>query len=138
LLAFGAWEAAGLAVFFLGWPWLWYDTAHRLTQFVGTGVERAEIHVQYFGKVYADHDVPWHYPWFYFAVTVPVGLHLLGLLGLVRGWKLRKGDPFPLLAGSRLLGLLGFFRGWKLHRGDPFPLLLAGSIVLFLAVFSTT
>ena len=67
--------------------------------------------MQYFGQVYADRDVPWHYPWFYFAVTVPVGLHLLGAWGLVRGWRDRRADPFPLL--------------------------LAGSIALFLVVFST-
>ncbi len=35
--------------------------------------------VQYFGRVFADRDVPWHYPWFYFAATVPLGLQLLGL-----------------------------------------------------------
>ena len=36
--------------------------------YLGTGVERVAIRVLYFGQVYADRDVPWHYPWFYFAV----------------------------------------------------------------------
>jgi hypothetical protein len=80
-------------------------------RYLGTGVVRVPIRVQYFGQVYADRDVPWHYPWFYFAATVPVGLHLLGALGLIRGWRDRRTDPFPLL--------------------------LAGSIGLFLLVFST-
>jgi hypothetical protein len=74
-------------------------------------VARAPILVEYFGRVTADRDVPWHYPWVYFAVTVPVGLQLLGLVGLARGWRRRKADPFPLL--------------------------LAASIGLFLALFST-
>ncbi len=61
------WAAAGLAVFFLGWPWLWYDTVARLARYWGTGVNRVALQVQYFGHIYLDHDVPWHYPWFYFA-----------------------------------------------------------------------
>ena len=40
--------------------------------------------VQYFGQVFADRDVPWHYPWFYFAVTVPVGFRSSVLVGIVR------------------------------------------------------
>jgi 4-amino-4-deoxy-L-arabinose transferase-like glycosyltransferase len=109
--AFTAWAAGGLGLFVIGWPWLWYDTVSRLREYLITSVERTSIQVQYLGQVYADHDVPWHYPWVYFAVTVPVGLQILGLLGLARG--LRK---------------------W---RDDLFPLLLAGSIGLFLVVFST-
>ncbi len=109
--ALGAWSAVGLTLYVLGWPWLWYDLGGRLTRYLGTGVVRVPIQVQYFGRVYADRDVPWHYPWFYFAATVPVGLHLLGAWGLVRGWRDRRTDPFPLL--------------------------LAGSIALFLVVFST-
>lgn len=105
------WGATGLALFFLGWPWLWYDPAGRLTAYLGTGVDRASIQVQYFGRVYFDSDVPWHYPWVYFAVTVPFGLHLLGLVGLWKG--IRDGAT------------------------DGFPRLLLGSILLFLIIFST-
>ena len=95
----------------LGWPWLWYDSWNRLQAFWGTGVARSTIMVQYFGQVVADRDLPWHYPWFYFAATVPVGLLALGTVGIVRGWTNRRADPFPLL--------------------------LAGTIVVFLVIFST-
>ena len=67
------WGSVGLAVFFAGWPWLWHDTVGRLRGFLGTGVERTSIYVQYFGEVYRDRDVPWHFPWLHFAATVPVG-----------------------------------------------------------------
>ena len=40
------------ALFVLGWPWLWYDLAGRLTRYLGTGVVRVPIRVQYFGQVY--------------------------------------------------------------------------------------
>lgn len=105
------WAGTGLALFVLGWPWLWYDSIDRLRAYWGTGVERATLRVLYFGQVYLDRDVPWHYPWFYFAVTVPIGLHALGILGLAHGW-------------------------WH-RRHDRFPLLLAGSIAFFLILFST-
>ena len=105
------WAGAGLAVFFLGWPWLWYDTWSRFSSFWGTGLDRATIRVQYFGQVFQDRDVPWHYPWFYFAVTVPLGLQLLGIAGLIRAWTERRKEPLPLL--------------------------LAGTIILFLVIFST-
>lgn len=105
------WAVTGLALFVLGWPWLWYDSSARLRAYVGTSMVRSTIHTLYFGQVYADRDVPWHYPWLYFAATVPVGLHALGAWGLVKGWRDRAVEPFPLL--------------------------LAGSIACFLALFST-
>jgi 4-amino-4-deoxy-L-arabinose transferase-like glycosyltransferase len=110
--AVAAWAATGLAGFFAGWPWLWYDTIPRLRAYFGTaGAGRATIQVLYLGTVYPDRAVPWHYPWFYFGATVPVGLLALGLIGTA-------------------LGLQGY-------RRDPFPILVLGAIVLLLAVFST-
>jgi 4-amino-4-deoxy-L-arabinose transferase-like glycosyltransferase len=106
-----AWTVTGLSSYWLGWPWLWYDSWSRLQAYWGTGVVRSTIMVQYFGQVIADRNVPWHYPWFYFAVTIPIGLLALGAVGLARGWSERRGDPFPLL--------------------------LAGTIVIFLVIFST-
>ena len=111
LVAITVWFVVGVGLFWAGWPWLWYDSWSRLRAYWGTGVARTTIWVEYFGRVYADVDVPWHYPWVYFAATVPVGLHALGLVGLVRGGK----DC----------------------RREPFPLLLAGTIVFFLVLFSS-
>ncbi len=105
------WLATGLVVFLLGWPWLWTDPLGRLSGYLGTGVARVSIRVQYFGTVYADRDVPWHYPWFYFLATVPVGLLAMAACGTIRGWS----DPV-LRATTRL---------W------------VGSIALFLGLFST-
>jgi 4-amino-4-deoxy-L-arabinose transferase-like glycosyltransferase len=109
--AIAAWAAVGSSLFVIGWPWLWYDFWARLQAYWGTGVVRTPILVQYFGQVVLDRDVPWHYPWFYFLATVPLGLQLLGVLGLAVGWRNRRADPFPLL--------------------------LAGTIVAFLLLFST-
>ena len=111
LVTYPAWAAIGLLTFFVGWPWLWHDSIARFRGYLGTGVDRASIQTLYFGQVYADRDVPWHYPWFYFAATVPLGLHLFGIVGLAKA----KGKI----------------------RDDRFPLLLLGSMLLFLGVFST-
>ena len=111
IAATATWGATGLALFFAGWPWLWYDPVGRLAAYLGTGVDRVSLRVLYFGHVYADRDVPWHYPWFYLAATVPVGLLALGGWGLVCGWRDRRSDGFPILVG--------------------------GSIAVFLVVFST-
>jgi 4-amino-4-deoxy-L-arabinose transferase-like glycosyltransferase len=109
--AMSLWSVTGISLFWVGWPWLWYDSFARLQEYFGSSVTRATIMVQYFGHVVPDRDVPWHYPWFYFAVTVPLGLHALGGLGIAWGWKKRSTEALPML--------------------------LAGTIVAFLALFST-
>ncbi len=114
-----AWTVTGMALFWAGWPWLWYDSWRRLLAFWGTGVERATIRVAYFGQVFLDRDVPWHYPWLYFAATVPVGLQLLGLTGAVRAWKGRRVDPLPmLLVGSILFFLILFSTRIPVYDGE--------------------
>ena len=111
IAACSIWGVVGLSTFFAGWPWLWYAPVERLRAYLGTGVERVSIRVLYFGQVCADRDVPWHYPWFYFAATVPVGLLALGVWGMIGRGRERRFDPFVLL--------------------------LAGSIGVFLVLFST-
>ena len=111
LAALLIWGGVGLLVFYAGWPWLWANPVARLAAYLGTGVHRVSIRVEYFGTIYADRDVPWHYPWVYFLATVPVGLLGLAAWGAIRGWSDRD-----LRATTRL---------W------------VGSIVLFLALFST-
>lgn len=71
----------GLVVFFVGWPWLWLDPAKHFHEYFARTTSRAVLNCYYLGQVWADKDVPWHYPFVMFAVTVPVGLHALGLLG---------------------------------------------------------
>ena len=126
IAAFLVWLASGLGLFFIGWPWLWADPWGRLGAYLGTGVARVSIRVLYFGVVYADRDVPWHYPWFYFVATVPVGLLALGAWGIYRGWldRSRRAITF-LLVGSILLFLILFSTNVAVYDGER----------LFLVVF---
>lgn len=73
----------GLIVFFVGWPWLWLDPLHNVREYFARTTSRAVLNCYYLGQVWADKDVPWHYPFVMFAITVPVGLHAFGLLGIV-------------------------------------------------------
>jgi hypothetical protein len=86
-----AWLAvAGMttaAVFFLGWPWLQIDPLAHVREYLGRGVERQTLNCWYFGQKYADIDVPWHYPFVMFVVTVPLGALVLGCMGAVSGGR---------------------------------------------------
>ena len=104
-----AWSLTGIGLFIAGWPWLWYDTLARWHAYLNTSVHRTTINVEYFGRVLADRDVPWHYPWFYFAVTVPIGLHLLGVIGLASSWEKRPGDRFAWLLAATIGVFLSLF-----------------------------
>lgn len=106
-----AWLASGFVLFLAGWPWLWHDPVGRLRGFLGTSVERLPLRVEYLGGVFLDREVPWHYPWVYFLLTIPVGFLAMGGLGV--------------------------FRAWRERRQDGRPLLLAASVLLWLAIFST-
>jgi 4-amino-4-deoxy-L-arabinose transferase-like glycosyltransferase len=121
--AVALWTLVGLAVFFVGWPWLWFDTIDRLRGYLGTGVVRVSISVQYFGQVYRDRDVPWHFPWLYFAATVPVGLHLLGIVGLRRA--IADRDRVGLNYATAIAGILILFStGVPVYDGERLFLLV--------------
>ena len=85
------WGLTGVAVFFLFWPYIWSAPFDHLQQYLGRTTHRATLSVWYFGRVVADRDVAWHYPWVMFLATVPVGLHALGVCGLFgperRAWR---------------------------------------------------
>ncbi len=109
-----AWATAGAATFLLGWPWLWLDPVGNLRLFLGTATDRQAIHVFYGGRVWNDVNVPWHYPWVMFAVALPLGFLLLGLLGV---WAKTGSKRREILTAP------GYF-------------LLLGTVVWFLAIFS--
>jgi hypothetical protein len=103
------WGAVGLAVFYLFWPWLWFDPYHRFLEYMALTTQRGVLYVWYFGQRYADRDVPWHYPAVLFFTTVPLGLQALGALGLLKGpalpWKERHAQ---LVLGAMLFPLVLF------------------------------
>jgi 4-amino-4-deoxy-L-arabinose transferase-like glycosyltransferase len=81
-LRVSVWGLAGVATLLAGWPWLWADPIGRLTAYLGSGVDRVTLHTYYWHQVWADRDVPWHYPWVMFIVTVPLGWLALAVCGV--------------------------------------------------------
>lgn len=70
-------------VFLIGWPWLWSDPATRFLAYFSQSVERPTLYCYYLGERYADHAVPWHYPFVLFLMTTPLPWILLGGWGML-------------------------------------------------------
>lgn len=83
------WGVVGLLVFFAGWPYLRDDPAAHLLRYLGRTTERSVVYVWYGGQSIADREVPWHYPWALWGTTIPVGLLVLGALGMWSGLRER-------------------------------------------------
>src|SRR5690606_16822622 len=81
ILPLFVWGVVGLLVFFLGWPWLWFDPLDHTLQYFRSSTDRATLYVWYFGERFADTQTPWHYPLVMFLVTMPAGLLFCGLCG---------------------------------------------------------
>lgn len=99
------WGATGALVFWCGWPWLWLNVPGNLMKFLGTSSFRVSLKCFYFGNVYWDVDVPWHYPWVMFVVTLPLGILFLGALGIGASRKQLVSDPKLSLIALTMLGL---------------------------------
>jgi|GEM_PF-208390 len=93
------WGVTANVVFFVLWPYLWLDPVGHYLEYLGRTTNRSTIHCFYFGVRYADKAVPWHYPFVMFAVTVPVGLHLLGAWGASSVFG--RQPLFAFLSGGR-------------------------------------
>jgi len=104
-----AWCVAGLVTFVIGWPWLWRNPWGRMHEYLSSATERQSLHAFYQGRVWADIDVPWHYPWVMFAVTLPLGFLLLGAVGLWAKRRQLASDPPRSLALACLVFLLLVF-----------------------------
>ncbi|MDB4743763.1 hypothetical protein OAF98_04685, partial [Planctomicrobium sp.] len=72
------------ATFFIGWPWLWIDPVEHLKEYFLRATERASLNCFYLGTKYADTDVPWHYPFVLFAITMPLGFLSCGLIAMFK------------------------------------------------------
>ena len=91
------WGLLGVFVFFLLWPWLWLDPIEHFKEYLGRTTDRVHLKNWYWGQVWNDTDVPFHYSFIMFLVTIPVGLIGLGITSLF--WKKQNviQDPKKLL-----------------------------------------
>jgi hypothetical protein len=82
------WSVTAYFVFFASWPYLWFAPFEKTAEYLGRTTNRAIIQVWYWGQKFTDKNVPWHYPFVIFTLTVPVVLHGLGLFGFFYGRQL--------------------------------------------------
>jgi hypothetical protein len=116
--------AVGLLVFFVGWPWLWLDPLHNVREYFARTTGRAVLNCYYLGQVWSDKDVPWHYPFVMFTVTVPVGLHALGLLGVATKLTRSASEGMVPVGPRWRFGLVCEPREQLLLAATLFPLVL--------------
>ncbi|WP_298865735.1 glycosyltransferase family 39 protein [uncultured Gimesia sp.] len=129
------WGGVGVLIFFVGWPWLWFDPVDRIGEYLGRTTERAALYVEYFGVKYADRDLPWHYPWVMFFTTIPIGLLVLGFIGSLKIGRVRKDDP-PHRPHGEVLLLLSLL--WPLLLFTLPGITVYDGVRLFLMVFPLT
>ncbi len=123
----------GCGIFFIGWPWLWVDTGHRLEAYLLDKSARWIVPTLYFGKIYDHAYPPWHFPLVMTAITLPPALLLASLFG-AGGLLKRKetGGGWIALHLTFTLGLASLpgvprYDGVRLFLSAfPFLALLAG------------
>jgi hypothetical protein len=76
----------GPLVFFVTWPWIWFDTLVRLQAYLQFHLQHYGIHFLYQGTLYTgDVFAPWSSPFVMMWITVPLGTSLLAGLGVACG-----------------------------------------------------
>ena len=122
-----------MPVFFMLWPWLYYDTVDRVRAFLKVAVSWP-IPQFYLGQNYM--DIPWHFPFVMAAAVIPLGILILCLLGILRSILHRRDRAFGFLVIlSALIPLLVVASGQtKIYDNDrmlmpafPFLAMLAGA-----------
>ncbi len=63
------------------WPWLWTDTIARLVRYLRFYLHHHPTLFHYFGTTYSVPFAPWHAPFVMTAITTPVPILALALIG---------------------------------------------------------
>jgi 4-amino-4-deoxy-L-arabinose transferase-like glycosyltransferase len=142
----------GPLVYFLSWPYLWFDTVRRFTFYVSFHLHHVHYNIEYLGQNFNRPPYPWHYVPVMTLLTMPAVTLLLAKLGTIV-WTWRSADveapipdgeqragELPLLVLSAVWPLLIIMRpgtpifGAEKHwlPAVPFLALLAGAAVAYL------
>jgi len=129
------WCVTAGVVFYAGWPWLWLAPVAHLREYLSSATQRAPLHVFYWGHVWNDVVVPWHYPWVMLLVTLPTGLLLLAGIGVwVQRAELVRNPRWALPALGSLAYLVVFsWPGVPVYDGVRLFLAVYAWIALFVA-----
>lgn len=90
----------GVVFSFAIWPWMYFDTAQRLSEYIAFHTRHYPIAMYYLGGLYKSMLPPWHAPWVMAAVTIPLTTLAFATLGL---WRTTRG---AVATGETFLGRL--------------------------------
>ena len=88
----------GVAVYFVCWPWLWFDTIAHFRAYVAFHVHHVYYNIEYFGRNYNKPPSPLSFPYVMEALTLPVttlALSLVGAVALIRDWRRARSMTPP-------------------------------------------
>lgn len=86
------------AVFYLLWPWIWFDTGRKLVGWVSFHLHHDYYNMEFLGTTYWKPPMPRAYAWLMTAATVPAVTLVLFLLGAGQSaWRL-LGERIQRLA----------------------------------------
>ncbi len=91
----------GPLVFYLTWPWLWFDTANRIAWWVEFHLGHEYYNMEFLGQTYWKPPMPRLYAPVMTLATVPLVTLLLGALGLgAAGWEAVRRRWWPARPAS--------------------------------------
>ncbi len=93
---------------FAGWPWVWYESSAMLRAYFLSSVERTHLNVTYFGQVYADDRLPWHFAIVQWFAAVPPVVLVLFAVGAFAAWR-TPGHRIDRLLSLIPAGFLALF-----------------------------
>jgi hypothetical protein len=92
------------------WPALWLDFPKGLSVYLQFIAKHSNIPVLYFGHLYvAQETPPWHYPWVFTLLAVPLTLTLPAIARGIRGMVHCAGKRDLGIRPEELLLWMGFF-----------------------------
>jgi 4-amino-4-deoxy-L-arabinose transferase-like glycosyltransferase len=89
----------GPVVFYMTWPWIWFDTGRRLAEYAAFHLNHEYYNMEFLGTTYFRPPMPRLYAWVMTLATVPTTTLLLFVLGLVRSAR-----ELPFLRAARSAG----------------------------------
>ena len=73
---------ASIGIWFVGWPWLWYQSVDRIGEYFFRSIDRISLKVMYFGEIFDDRALPWHYIPLQVATAIPIAIWIMIFFGL--------------------------------------------------------
>ena len=120
----------GPVVFYVTWPWIWFDTGRRLAEYVSFHMNHEYYNMEFLGVTYFRPPMPRLYAWVMTIATVPTITLVLAALGLVLSVR-----ELPFLRAARALPALER-RGLK-HRFSTRALWLLCIVTSYAPWFSS-